>query len=58
MTSPLRLTVYSLKEAVSSAEGVVHTAFSITDYSQLTAAFAKERAAVELMLSTATEAAP
>ncbi|MEM9064039.1 MAG: NAD-dependent epimerase/dehydratase family protein [Planctomycetota bacterium] len=41
----------SLREGSAAAEGVIHTGFSVEDWSKLDVAFAQERAAVEAMLS-------
>ena len=42
----------SLKSGATSAEGVIHTGFSVDDWGKLDVAFAQERAAVEAMLDT------
>ena len=41
----------SLKKGAAAAEGVIHTGFSVDDFSRLDVAFAQEQAAVEAMLS-------
>lgn len=41
----------SLKEGAAAADGVIHTGFSVDDFKRLDVAFAREKAAVEAMIS-------